>query len=557
MLAPCDRDIINTRATLLSVGRGEELVDDEEEERRGSSSSEEGGASWLRPWPSSPGAVQCNTGNMLPNVRLVSRTFHTDQDVRSDRDQFFTMFGQFVCHDIISTPNQGVVKDCCLNSSLTDFVNCLPIIVPAGDPFFNTSQCLDFKRATIFCNQTGQNRHHINQLTAYLDAGNVYGSDTAKALSLRSLSGGLLKVTTPGNLLPKLGSPEIFTAGESRAIENPGLTTVHTVFMREHNRIASLIAQRNSSLTDTEIYNHARRIVTAEYQNIVAGEFVSVLIGTKLLPSFFPTTYNPNVDPSVTNEVSASAHRFGHTTVNGFFNQNDPITGQLLGGYLLRTTNNNVTVYATNPDLGMTSVVKGMTLQAAQKYDNFVTTELTDFLYAATANNNLAFGSDLVARNIQRGRDNGISGWAFYRKICTGLAPTSWNNRPFDISAENWAKLKTLYVSVQDIDLFTGSSAEKPVNGGTVGLTSACILANQFQRLIAGDRYFFTHSGNVGAKFTTNQIRALRQVRLFDILCLNTNISNLQKKAFKVATAFRNPLVSCANAASIDVSLFL
>ena len=197
MLAPCDRDIINTRATLLSVGRGEELVDDEEEERSGSSSSEEGGASWLRPWPSSPGAVQCNTGNMLPNVRLVSRTFHTDQDVRSDRDQFFTMFGQFVCHDIISTPNQGVVKDCCLNSSLTDFVNCLPIIVPAGDPFFNTSQCLDFKRATIFCNQTGQNRHHINQLTAYLDAGNVYGSDTAKALSLRSLSGGLLKVTTP------------------------------------------------------------------------------------------------------------------------------------------------------------------------------------------------------------------------------------------------------------------------------------------------------------------------------------------------------------------------
>ena len=99
--------------------------------------------------------------------------------------------------------------------------------------------------------------------------------------------------------------------------------------MREHNRVAALIAKRNSSLTDTEIYNQARRIVTAEYQNIVAGEFLPVLIGTNQLFSSenFQTTYDSNVDPSITSEFSASAYRFGHTTANGFFNQNDPITG--------------------------------------------------------------------------------------------------------------------------------------------------------------------------------------------------------------------------------------
>jgi len=260
LLAPCDRDIFNTTTTLL-------IVNEEEDDRSGNNSSEEGGGSWLRPWPSSPGTVQCNTGNKLPNARLVSRTIHTDKNVQSNKAQFFTIFGQFVCHDVLSTQTQTTVGNCCSPSGQTDTVNCLPIIVPAGDPFFNTSQCLNFNRAIIFCNQTGQNRHHVNGLTAYLDAGNIYGSDQTRSLSIRALSGGLLKVTTPGNLLPKLGSTPLFTAGEGRAIENPGLTTVHTLFMREHNRIAELIAQRNSSMTDTEIYNHARRIVTAEYQN--------------------------------------------------------------------------------------------------------------------------------------------------------------------------------------------------------------------------------------------------------------------------------------------------
>jgi hypothetical protein len=55
--------------------------------------------------------------------------------------------------------------------------------------------------------------------------------------------------------------------------------------------------------------------------------------------------------------------RFGHTLVNGLFKQNDPLTGSLLGGYLLRTSNNNESTYSAIPDLGMTSIAKGMTLQ--------------------------------------------------------------------------------------------------------------------------------------------------------------------------------------------------
>jgi len=41
------------------------------------------------------------------------------------------------------------------------------------------------------------------------------------------------------------------------------------------------------------------------------------------------------------------------------------------------------------------------------------------------------------------------------------------------------------------------------------------------------------------------QVDALRKVRMFDILCLNTNINSLQQKAFIVAALNGNPLVSC------------
>jgi len=171
LLPACDRNIILTRETLLNTSRDASSVNTNEEKI----------------------AVQCDTGNVLPNVRLVSRTFHTDQDRQSGHSHLISIFGQFVCHDLLLTTTQSKVSNCCSPSSQTDFTNCLPIIAPPGDPFFNTSQCLDFKRSTVFCEQSGPDRHHINQLTPYLDAGNIYGSDATTATALRAFSGGLLQ----------------------------------------------------------------------------------------------------------------------------------------------------------------------------------------------------------------------------------------------------------------------------------------------------------------------------------------------------------------------------
>ena len=76
----------------------------------------------------------------------------------------------------------------------------------------------------------------------------------------------------------------------------------------------------------------------------------------------------------------------------------------------------------------------------------------------------------------------------FFRLYCGLQAPTSWLDKPTDISQSNWDNIKSVYNKVEDIDAFTGAISEIPVAGGIVGPTVACILGQQFQNLMVGDR---------------------------------------------------------------------
>ena len=77
----------------------------------------------------------------------------------------------------------------------------------------------------------------------------------------------------------------------------------------------------------------------------------------------------------------------------------------------------------------------------------------------------------------------------FLRFLCGLQAPTSWLDKPPEISQSNWDNMKSVYTNVEDIDAFTGAISEIPVSGGLVGPTVACILGLQFKNLITGDRY--------------------------------------------------------------------
>lgn len=108
-------------------------------------------------------------------------------------------------------------------------------------------------------------------------------------------------------------------------------------------------------------------------------------------------------------------------------------------------------------------------------------------------------GLDLVALNIQRGRDHGLPGYIEYRKICQVGRADSFDDLASNIPLKKIELLKRVYKSVDDIDLYIGMILEEPATGALVGQTFLCLIGDQFARLKLGDRYFYDLSGQAGS----------------------------------------------------------
>ena len=63
-------------------------------------------------------------------------------------------------------------------------------------------------------------------------------------------------------------------------MDTTGLMSVHTLFVREHNRIATFF-DKNTGWEAEQIYQETRRIVGAELQFITYNEFLPLLLSPK------------------------------------------------------------------------------------------------------------------------------------------------------------------------------------------------------------------------------------------------------------------------------------
>ena len=97
---------------------------------------------------------------------------------------------------------------------------------------------------------------------------------------------------------------------------------------------------------------------------------------------------------------------------------------------------------------------------------------------------------DLAALNIQRGRDHGLAAYNIWREQCGLRRFQEWDDLKAVMSSTTVDRLASVYQSVEDVDLFTGGLSERPVVGGMVGPTFACILGQQFLNLRRGDRFW-------------------------------------------------------------------
>merc|ERR1712154_121046 len=179
-----------------------------------------------------------------------------------------------------------------------------------------------------------------------------------------------------------------------------------------------------------------------------------------------------------------------------------------------------------------------------EQFDTGFVDDVTNHLFAGDSN-----GMDLVALNIQRGRDHGLAGYNKYREICNLGRANSFSDFSRQMSLSRAQELQRLYSSVDDVDLFVGIFSERPNNDAMVGPTALCIIGDQFARLKKGDRYFYDLEGFPGS-FTADQLQQIRKASMARILCDNSGVDQMQPLSFFVPSRF-NQVLSCNNVNAI------
>ncbi|MDF1657039.1 MAG: peroxidase family protein [Verrucomicrobiales bacterium] len=428
--------------------------------------------------------VDAPSGSDRPSARAVSNAVCAQEESIYNRrmaSDYLWQWGQFLDHDITLTPTN-------------DFIEPFNIEVPAGDPFFDPtgSGTAEISLDRSFSETVNGVREQVNEITAFIDASNVYGSDEERAEALRMLDGtGRLKVSD-GNLLPfnvdglpnapSAEAPNFFLAGDFRANEQAGLTALHTLFVREHNYWAAVINRSNDELEGDEIYEVARSIVGAEMQVITYQEFLPLLLGEGAIPRY--RGYRENTNPGITNVFATASYRFGHTMLSSQLLRLDRRMREVDEGHL------DLASAFFNPALitdegGIEPLLRGLSRQPAQEIDTLLVDDVRNFLFGPPGSG----GFDLASLNIQRGRDHGLPGLNEVRRNF-GLKPIDdFHDLTKDDDLEDG--FESVYDSVEEIDVWVGGLAERPVRGAMVGETIHAILRDQFLRLRDGDRFWY------------------------------------------------------------------
>lgn len=469
--------------------------------------------------------ISALAGEDRPSAREISNAFSAQEPGTSGNSRnlsaFVYVWGQFLDHDI-DLSESG-------NTELA------PVEVPNGDPYFDPSgtgvASIMFFRS-LFDPTTGDSvdnpRQQVNAITAYIDGSQVYGSDPITAESLRTFVNGKM-LTSDGNLLP-IDDNGFFMAGDVRANENAELTSLQTLFVREHNWWADQIAAADPSLSDEQIYQQARAIVIAEIQAITFHEFLPAVLGEGVLPDY--AGYDSSVNPNIANEFSTAGYRLGHSLLNDdieFFGNDGRAVREEVE---LAEAFFNPTIVM---EAGIDSMLKYAASSQSQEIDGYLVDSVRNFLFGEPGQG----GLDLASLNIQRGRDHGLSDYNSVREAYGLERVTSFAEITSDVEVQQ--TLEELYGTVDNIDLWVGALAEDHVPGGSVGELTQAILVDQFTRLRDGDRFWYENT------FSPEDAERLGRTSLSDIIQRNTTVRNLQHNVFFMSATISGTVLGESN----------
>jgi peroxidase len=472
-------------------------------------------------------------------------------------NEFFQFFGQAITHDVAEAAT-GASGD--------------PPIFVAGLPFPITRT--PYEDGTT---ATGT-RQQINEETSFLDLSMVYGNskeltDLVRAdlpghagQSAKLLVGaagvlptikevatdsGLTSLQVLGEFRPEGfgGLPDpalpatqnnpgsfenLFFAGDNRVNQTPQLITQQTLWVLEHNYQVEKLTPyaKLYGWSQDQLFEAARAVTEAEWQHVVYDEYLPKLVGEHALSEY--RGYQKTVDPSIINEWTTVAFRFGHdqsSQTQKPLNEDGSVANP--GG--LFTTFTLSEAFLAGADGARTSEnidqwLRGALAAHTQEIDGLVVDGNRNTLFGIGANG-APITADLEVFDIQRARDHGV--WN-YNELRAGLGLSEYSS--FDefgaannIDPARLQALKTVYGNdINKLDSIIGGLLEEKYYDSQLGETFTKLTVMQFEALRDGDKLYYENH------FKNNPL-ALAEIEhtsLADIIARNSGIDHLYHDAF-------------------------
>ena len=477
----------------------------------------------------------------LPNPRYISNMLCSDPagvgsdpyDIPDERglSDFIWVFSQFATHDIVFTGNIRGKHQYPSDGGQHKF----DILIPEGDEIMTPGYYIPMFRSQYDL-ESGTDesnpREQLNQITSWLDGGLVYGSDNYRGDWLRTFENGLMKTTMtsegpippaldptnsshPGMSFEGFGGGNL-VVGDVRGNEHISLLALHTIFLREHNRLAVELQAENPTWDDEQIYQNARMRVAAILQAITYNEF---------LPSLGVTLseyegYDSSINPEILNVFTHSAFRMGHSQIGSWTLRLDENRSESIDGHIRL----NEGFFDTRPLTdggGIDPVLRGLAYQVEPKLDLVYSDDLRNQMFGQPN----AGGMDLCAIDINRARDHGMPDYNTMREAMGLGKITNWSEITSNQEIAN--KLLEVYPEPGHSDMFIAMLAEDHLENSSVGRSVHDIIKLQYEILRDSDHLFYLNNPEL------DNIRdEIHNTTLADIILRNTGIEKIQCNVF-------------------------